>query len=111
MKRTALTLALLSLFTAATLSAQVRRRAVRGPTPPPNATPNAGDPLAGLTDAQRSLFADGRADFASDEDVADGLGPVFNERSCTACHSVPAVGGGSTRTVTRFARRVNGVFD
>jgi CxxC motif-containing protein (DUF1111 family) len=102
---------LLSLLTAATLDAQMRRRAVRVPTPAPVVTPVAGDALAGLTAAQLSDFADGLADFRADEEVIDGLGPLFNERSCAACHSAPATGGGSTRTVTRFARRVNGSFD
>src|SRR5436305_614319 len=73
--------------------------------------PAAGDALAGLTAAQRADFADGLSDFIEVERVSDGLGPVFNERSCAACHSVPAVGGGSNRLVTRFATRTNGLFD
>jgi len=73
--------------------------------------PAAGEALAGLTSAQRAAFADGLADFSAQEDTVNGLGPVFNERSCAACHSVPAVGGGSARLVTRFARRVKGVYD
>lgn len=104
-------IAFLSLVTAVSLSAQMRRNAVRPPTPPPVANPVAGQALAGLTAAQRSAFADGLADFSSVEEVADGLGPLFNERSCAACHTTPAIGGGSTRTVTRFSRRVNGLFD
>ena len=73
--------------------------------------PNAGDALAGLSAQDRAAFAAGREDFTEVEDVADGLGPVFNDRSCAACHTTPAIGGGSRRTVTRFGRRVNGVFD
>lgn len=88
--------------------AQTRRNAVGRPDA---VTPAAGDALAGLTAAQRSDFFDGLADFRSVETVSDGLGPVFNERSCAACHSVPATGGGSRRTVTRFSRRTNGVYD
>jgi len=110
MKRTTVVLLVMLLGTI-TAKAQVRRRATRSPTPPPVAAPVAGQALAGLTEAQRSAFADGLADFSAVEDVTDGLGPVFNERSCAACHSVPATGGGSNRTVTRFARRVNGAFD
>jgi CxxC motif-containing protein (DUF1111 family) len=83
----------------------------RGGTGRPAPDPAAGDALAGLTAAQRADFAAGLADFSEEEEVIDGLGPVFNERSCAACHSVPAVGGGSTRTVTRFSRRINGLFD
>lgn len=73
--------------------------------------PGAGQPLAGLTAEQREAFEDGLEDFAEEETLIEGLGPIFNERSCAACHSVPAVGGASVRNVTRFAKRTNGVFD
>jgi len=105
-----ITIVLLSLFLAATLNAQ-RQRAVGRPAPAPVVTPAAGAPLAGLTAAQRADFEEGREDFREDEEVLDGLGPVFNERSCARCHNVPAIGGGNNRTVTRIARRVNGAFD
>jgi CxxC motif-containing protein (DUF1111 family) len=88
--------------------AQAQRRPGDGRPAP---SPGAGDALAGLTAAQRTLFTDGLGDFSEEETVNDGLGPVFNERSCAACHSVPATGGGSTRTVTRFSKRTNGVYD
>ena len=104
------TVVFLSLSLAIPLHAQ-RQRAVGRPAPPPAVTPAAGEPLSGLTTEQRADFTEGREDFREDEEVLDGLGPVFNERSCVACHNVPAIGGGSTRTVTRFARRTNGVFD
>jgi len=71
----------------------------------------AGGPLNGLTPAQLAAFNAGLEEFGEEEDVLDGLGPVFNERSCAACHSVPAVGGGSERTVTRFGKMTNGLFD
>jgi len=73
--------------------------------------PAAGEALAGLTAAQRADFAAGLAEFNEAEDVRDGLGPVFNERSCADCHNAPASGGGSRRTVTRFSSRTNGLFD
>jgi CxxC motif-containing protein (DUF1111 family) len=97
-----LTIGFLCMLVSVTLEAQQRR----GGTPAP------GEPLAGLTAAQRAAFADGLDDFNEVETVTEGLGPVFNERSCAACHTTPAVGGGSnTRMVTRFARRNGGVFD
>jgi CxxC motif-containing protein (DUF1111 family) len=105
MKR--LIVGVLFVVLAANVSAQRRSGTGREQTP----DPAAGDSLAGLTAAQRADFADGRGDFTEVETVTDGLGPVFNERSCAACHSVPAVGGGSNRMVTRFATRVNGLFD
>src|SRR5207253_10876569 len=73
--------------------------------------PAFGDSLPGLTPSQRAAFADGLADFSDVEDVETGLGPVFNEASCAACHSVPAVGGGSARLETRFGTLTNGQFD
>ena len=105
-----LKIALLTLLVATTVHGQARGRAVR-PSPSPNTPPAAGDAIAGLTNAERAAFVEAKEEFSSDEDLLDGLGPVFNERSCVACHSVPAVGGGSRRSVTRFARRNNGAFD
>ncbi|HET7435947.1 MAG TPA: di-heme oxidoredictase family protein [Thermoanaerobaculia bacterium] len=103
---------LVLLVSLAATAAPLRRKAQRGPTPPPSpAVPAAGQPLPNLTQAQRDAFADGLADFASQEEVIDGLGPIFNERSCATCHSAPVVGGGSARAVTRFGRRTNNIFD
>jgi len=70
-----------------------------------------GDSIPGLTAAQKASFTDGRTEFITAEEVDEGLGPVFNEASCVACHSVPAAGGGSERLVTRFGKMTNGVFD
>ena len=74
-------------------------------------SPNFGDPLPKLTAAQQASFVAGKASFSDVETVADGLGPVFNDVSCVACHSSPAAGGGSTIIETRFGRMVNGQFD
>jgi len=70
-----------------------------------------GDPLGGLTAAQLDRFNDGKEEFLAPEEVDEGLGPVFNGRSCAECHSVPIAGGGSDRLVTRFGTITNGVFD
>ena len=70
-----------------------------------------GDPLPGLTPTQRSAFQDGLAEFTDIETVEDGLGPVFNGRSCGECHNVPVIGGGSERTEIRFGMLTNDVFD
>jgi len=57
---------------------------------------SAGDPLAGLTTAQLSVFSHGLDQFQEDEDVPNnGLGPRFNSNSCSSCHSQPAIGGTS----------------
>jgi CxxC motif-containing protein (DUF1111 family) len=78
-------------------------------TPPPSGF---GGTLPGATAAEVAAFNTGKAAFESAEDVVDGLGPVFNENACVACHSVGATGGGSTRLETRFGSTdMNGVFD
>src|SRR5204862_2382763 len=59
------------------------------PAPPTTAT-QFGDPLADLTKAQLADFAEGLDEFASVDTVESGLGPVFNNVSCLACHSQPA---------------------
>src|SRR5262249_10539089 len=50
--------------------------------------PNFGDPLPGLTDDEQARFQTGKDAFEEVEDVADGLGPVFNDNACVKCHSV-----------------------
>ena len=64
-----------------------------------------GDPLPGLTADELALFQQGKDVFEEVEGVADGLGPVFNEASCVACHAGPATGGSTGRLETRFGRR------
>ena len=70
-----------------------------------------GDSLPGLTPTQVSAFQEGLIEFTDIETVDDGLGPVFNGRSCAECHSVPVAGGGSERTEIRFGTLTNGAFD
>jgi CxxC motif-containing protein (DUF1111 family) len=105
---------LFSMLIAASAFAQ-RGAPVRRPQPQPAPTPviaNAGDAIGGLTTSQAADFAAGLEEFSGVETVADGLGPVFNGRSCAECHEVPVVGGGSSiHLVTRIGRRVNGAFD
>lgn len=50
--------------------------------------------LPGLTAAQITAFEAGREAFDEVEGAADGLGPIFNGRSCGECHPR---GGGSER--------------
>lgn len=59
------------------------------------------------TDRPTELAAriDGRQAFMREMTAAEGLGPLFNARSCLACHSDPGVGGGSARE-EHFAVRV-----
>jgi CxxC motif-containing protein (DUF1111 family) len=70
-----------------------------------------GGPLPGLSADELARFEAGREAFEEVEDVADGLGPVFNGDSCAACHSVGGTGGGSTLVETRFGTRTGRTFD
>src|SRR5262249_48757839 len=81
------------------------------PTPTPAPVPDFGDPLAGLDRAPLDALFDGKATFEEVEGVDDGLGPVFNDVSCVACHDQMAVGGPSERLVTRFGRVTRRGFD
>ena len=66
-----------------------------------------GDPLPG-TDADK--FAEAKANFAAEEGISDGLGPVFNEKACGNCHGIPTIGGSGTQIERRYGSVVNGTF-
>lgn len=67
-----------------------------------------GDKLSGISDAD---FAAAKANFEAVEEIADGLGPIFNEAACGNCHSEGAVGGAGRNTERRFGRFDNGRFN
>src|SRR5580765_4057766 len=67
-----------------------------------------GDALAGTNATQ---FAAARANFALTEVQGDGLGPIFNERSCGACHANGALGGAGQQIERRYGTLTNGVFN
>jgi CxxC motif-containing protein (DUF1111 family) len=76
--------------------------------------PTFGDPLEGLTKDQLADFEEGQEEFNEIDDVAEGLGPVFNEPSCATCHVGPngAIGGTNDRLETRFGSTASdGTFD
>ena len=64
-----------------------------------------GDALPGTNAA---AFAAAKANFELTETVQDGAGPIFNERSCSACHSNTATGGAGQNIERRYGRVVNG---
>lgn len=76
-----------------------------------NRPPRFGDPLPGLSRDELARFQAGKAVFDHDFDVPGGLGPVFNDTSCTNCHNQGGDGGGSDRLETRFGLVTNGVFN
>lgn len=64
--------------------------------------------------ADADLVALGAAYFQTDFTPADGLGPLFNARSCLACHSSPESGGagpGGLAIALRVGRLADGGFD
>jgi len=81
------------------------------PAPASEAAPRFWGPISGLTDEQLALFEEGKEEFAEIDGVGDGLGPVFNGESCAECHILPAIGGSSAITVTRFGTIRGGKFD
>jgi CxxC motif-containing protein (DUF1111 family) len=64
-----------------------------------------GDPLPGITPVEFGEFRLGLNDFTEVETAEDGLGPAFNGTSCSACHSVPAIGGTSVIVEVRAAHQ------
>jgi CxxC motif-containing protein (DUF1111 family) len=73
------------------------------------------DPLPGLTPAQEEEFNDGLDEFEEVETSEEGLGPVFNGKSCAECHAVPSTGGSEPNVgvarETRISRISKGGFD
>src|SRR5690349_2325436 len=67
-----------------------------------------GDALPGTNGTQ---FAAAKANFEAAEGAPDGLGPIFNERSCMFCHQTGAVGGAGENIERRYGTLTNGVFD
>lgn len=70
-----------------------------------------GSPIAGLTPSELQRFQSGLEEFSAEEDEADGVGPVFNGRSCVVCHDGPAAGGGSAVLSTRIGTHIKGKWN
>ena len=67
-----------------------------------------GDALPGTN---ATTFAAAKANFGQTETQQDGLGPIFNERSCGACHANGALGGAGQNIERRYGTLTNGVFN
>ena len=84
------------------------------PAPPGRAVANEGkfaNPVQGLSSSQVAEFNAGKVVFLEVETAEAGLGPIFNDVSCVACHFRGGAGGASRTSVIRFGRITNGVFD
>jgi CxxC motif-containing protein (DUF1111 family) len=66
--------------------------------------PRMGEPVPGLNAAQQARFDTGKQAFEHVFDTPGGLGPIMNDESCAACHSLPGVGGAGAKVVTRFGK-------
>jgi len=70
-----------------------------------------GDALPGLSSTELAAFEAGKDAFLEVEGLEDGLGPVFNEKSCARCHFVGATGGSGTQFEVRAGLLQSGVFN
>ena len=68
--------------------------------PPPTEAPTGFDNQTNGLTTQEEFNTD-REDFEETETVADGLGPVYNARSCAECHATPITGSTSQISVLR----------
>lgn len=57
-------------------------------------TAEAGMPLPGLTAEELARFEAGKGFFTKTYTPEEGLGPLYTENSCNACHHEPETGGG-----------------
>ena len=64
----------------------------------------------GLVNDNNATFRADEAVFMEEEDIAAGLGPVYNARSCVDCHAQPNVGGTSQVTELRVGHNEGGNF-
>ena len=65
-----------------------------------------GGPLPGLRPQEMAEFTAGRALFDKIFTPAEGLGPLFNENQCSACHTDPASGGDGEQRVVKATHLV-----
>jgi CxxC motif-containing protein (DUF1111 family) len=76
----------------------------------------AAEALAGFTNESNGMvdqatFDADREKFEERDDIAKGLGPVYNAQSCAECHQNPVTGSSSQVTVMRAGHRdASGVF-
>lgn len=80
-----------------------------GPSAPAPVPPGA--PLAEITEAERGRFLLGKALFERLTTAEEGLGPLYNETRCSACHDAPASGGSGPALVLKATRFAAGVCD
>ena len=70
-----------------------------------------GDPVRGLSKAERDRFARGKVVFDSVFKPETGLGPLFNAVACGECHEEPVAGGSGDEVEVHAAAFKGGVCD
>jgi len=75
----------------------------------PTEAPAGFDNLTNGFESQAAFEAD-LDTFAEAESDADGIGPVYNARSCAECHATPVIGGSSQVTELRAGHFTGSVF-
>ncbi len=73
--------------------------------------PAAGEPVLGLSQDLIDRFNAGKVKFDTVLQPAAGLGPIFNQNSCGACHNAGGLGGSGTILVTRFGEATKDGFN
>ncbi|MGD8276520.1 MAG: di-heme oxidoredictase family protein [Gemmatimonadota bacterium] len=82
------------------------------PSVEPTVTAEPGEPLPGLTEAERGRFLFGKGVFERLVTPEEGLGPLYNAVRCSECHEVPATGGAGFRVrVVKATKYENGSCD
>ena len=63
-----------------------------------------GSPLPQLSEQELGRFRQGEALFNRVFSTQEGLGPLFNENQCSACHTFPAAGGTGEQLLVKATR-------
>jgi CxxC motif-containing protein (DUF1111 family) len=69
-----------------------------------------GKPVEDCVEPTPGTFEDDKAIFEEVDEVADGLGPVYNAQSCRECHQNPVTGAISQITELRAGHTVDKTF-
>lgn len=66
---------------------------------------------AALPGTNATQFSAAATNFGATEGNPQGLGPIYNEHACGACHQNGALGGAGQQVEARYGTLTNGVFD
>ncbi|HKQ05883.1 MAG TPA: di-heme oxidoredictase family protein [Blastocatellia bacterium] len=98
----------LLLFLAAVVSPLMFSRSVEGQAATEAPTTDMDARTNDLSNGFDANFAADKATFEEREEIADGLGPVYNAQSCTECHQSPDTGAASQ--ISEFRAGHNDAF-